>query len=120
MKQWLVAAVAAASIAAQPVNPCAEFDALYAAIRDQRIDRASALARARELLPRIREYYAAHAGTRSPAAWRFPLDGLILSDHRAVGVSFHAESASENSKKSPRVLRVKTWAVFDPEEKSSI
>jgi len=75
MKQWLVAAVAAASIAAQPVNPCAEFDALYAAIRDQRIDRASALARARELLPRIREYYAAHAGTRSPSAWRFPLDG---------------------------------------------
>ena len=57
-------------------NPCAEFDALYARIRDQTIDRAPALERVRSLLPQIRDYFYAHGGRDSPPeAWRFPLAG---------------------------------------------
>jgi murein DD-endopeptidase MepM/ murein hydrolase activator NlpD len=59
-----------------PANPCADFDALYAQIRDQKIDRASALARVRELLPRIRnEFYARGGRDTPPDAERFPVQG---------------------------------------------
>jgi peptidoglycan LD-endopeptidase LytH len=72
----VIAAGVVAFVAAQPTNPCAEFDALYARIRDQRIDRTAALARVRELLPQIRDYYLAHGGrTPSTAAWPFPVQG---------------------------------------------
>jgi len=72
----VLAAAVAAALSAQTPNPCVEFDALYVRIRDQRIDRASALAEVRALLPRIREYYDAHGGAASsPDTWRFPLDG---------------------------------------------
>jgi peptidoglycan LD-endopeptidase LytH len=73
----LVASTAAmAVIAAQAMNPCVDFDALYARIRDQNIDRAPALARVRELLPQIRDDYVAHGGRSSSGeAWRFPLEG---------------------------------------------
>ncbi len=60
---------------AQAANPCVEFDALYARIRDRQIDRADALAQVRALLPRIREYAAQHGIGDAPGAWRFPLDG---------------------------------------------
>lgn len=71
-----VAAASATALVAAPPNPCVEFDALYARIRDQQIDRGAALERVRELLPQIREYYYAHGGSDSPpGAWRFPLDG---------------------------------------------
>jgi hypothetical protein len=73
----LFAAVFTTALAAPPAaNPCLEFDALYARIRDQTIDRAPALARVRELLPQIRAFYYAHGGKDSPAgAGRFPLRG---------------------------------------------
>jgi peptidoglycan LD-endopeptidase LytH len=76
LRRWLGAALIPAIVAALPANPCVEFDALYARIRDQRIDRAAALARVRELVPQIREYYVAHGGhPSSTASWRFPLEG---------------------------------------------
>ncbi len=73
----VAAAVATASLVPPPQasNPCAAFDALYAAIRDSTIDRAAALARVRALVPQIREYYVAHGGTRDTSPSRFPLKG---------------------------------------------
>ena len=73
----LFAAVFTTALVAPPAaNPCLEFDALYARIRDQTIDRASALARVRELLPQIRAFYYAYGGKDTPAdAGRFPLHG---------------------------------------------
>ena len=72
----LFVTVVAAVLGAQAPNPCIPFDALYARIRDQRIDRTDAIAQVRTLLPEIREYYGAHAGNRDAgAAWRFPLVG---------------------------------------------
>ncbi|HZR23101.1 MAG TPA: M23 family metallopeptidase [Vicinamibacterales bacterium] len=69
----MLAALLAVVLAA---NPCAEFDALYATIRDHTIDRAAALARVRELLPQIRDYFYSHGGTDSaPGTMRFPLAG---------------------------------------------
>jgi peptidoglycan LD-endopeptidase LytH len=70
-------AMLAGVVAGQPAaNPCSEFDRLYAAIRDQTIDRASAEARVRALLPQIREYFREHRATPTPAdAWRFPVEG---------------------------------------------
>lgn len=72
----VIAASATVALLAQGSNPCVEFDRLYAQIRDQTIDRASALARVRELLPQIRDYFYAHGGTDSPEqAQRFPVAG---------------------------------------------
>jgi len=68
-----VAAVAVL-LAALASDPCAAFDALYARIRDQRIDRASALGRVLELLPQIRDQFYARGGKDS-AESRFPLEG---------------------------------------------
>lgn len=59
----------------QALNPCIEFDALYARIRDRRIERAEAVAAVRALLPLIRSDYAARRGSAAGDAWRFPLDG---------------------------------------------
>jgi len=69
--RWILLALAVAA------NPCAEFDAVYARIRDQQIDRASALEQVRALLPQLREYYRSHGGdgASKTAARRFPLDG---------------------------------------------
>lgn len=59
-----------------PDNPCVDFDRLYAAIRDLKIDRQLARREVRALLPRIRDYFNSRGGTLTPpAAWRFPLDG---------------------------------------------
>jgi murein DD-endopeptidase MepM/ murein hydrolase activator NlpD len=70
----MVAASATAFALAQAPNPCVEFDALYARIRDQRIDRAAALPQVRARLPQIREYFYAHGGVDTPPdAERFPL-----------------------------------------------
>ena len=70
----LAAAPAARPAADDPCSPCAAFDRLYAEIRDQHIDRASALARTRELLPRIRQEFYSRGGTDT-AAQRFPVQG---------------------------------------------
>ena len=60
----------------QALSPCAAFDFLYAWIRDQKIDRASAQARLRELLPRIRDDFYARGGKDTAAgAERFPIQG---------------------------------------------
>ena len=68
--RWAVVALAIA------VNPCVAFDELYARIRDQRIDRASAIAQVRELLPAVRAYYNGQPGAHDhQTARRFPLDG---------------------------------------------
>jgi murein DD-endopeptidase MepM/ murein hydrolase activator NlpD len=74
----LALAAALSPLHAQPdaVNPCVEFDRLYAEIRDQRVERAAAEPKVRALLPRIREYVRAHRATPTPpGVWRFPLDG---------------------------------------------
>ncbi len=60
---------------AQVANPCVDFDALYARIRDQQIDRAAALSQVRTLLPRLRAYAEAHGAGDASDASRFPLDG---------------------------------------------
>src|SRR2546425_7139160 len=88
----LFAAVFTTALVAPPVaNPCLEFDALYARIRDQTIDRASALARVRELLPQIRAFYYAYGGKDTPAdAGRVPLHGYgsgINCGGKSEGVS---------------------------------
>jgi murein DD-endopeptidase MepM/ murein hydrolase activator NlpD len=71
-----LAALAVAATTLQPPNPCAVFDALYTRIRDQQIDRASALAQVGALLPRIRDDYYARGGVDTPPdAERFPLEG---------------------------------------------
>jgi murein DD-endopeptidase MepM/ murein hydrolase activator NlpD len=76
----LISSVAVAGIGLllqpAPANPCVVFDALYAQIRDQKIDRAAALARVRELLPRIRDDFYARGGKDTPSGGeRFPVDG---------------------------------------------
>ncbi len=64
-----------------PDNPCVDFDRLYAAIRDAKIDRQLARREVRALLPRIRDYFNSRGGTLTPpAAWRFPLDGYTADD----------------------------------------
>jgi murein DD-endopeptidase MepM/ murein hydrolase activator NlpD len=69
-----IALYAAVAAAQAPANPCVEFDRLYAKIRDQQIDHASAQAQVRALVPRVRGYFDAHGGvTTPPDAWRFPL-----------------------------------------------
>jgi murein DD-endopeptidase MepM/ murein hydrolase activator NlpD len=81
MTRWITPLALAAALSplhaqTDAVNPCVEFDRLYAAIRDQRIERAAAEPQVRALLPRIREYFRAHRATPTPPeAWRFPLDG---------------------------------------------
>lgn len=75
MRSLSAAVVAAVSLGPPSPSPCVAFDALYAQIRDGGIDRAVALDRVRELLPQIRDYYAAHAPADPPRPWRFPLDG---------------------------------------------
>ena len=60
----------------QAPNPCVTFDALYARIRDQQIDRAAALPHVRALLPQIREQFYAHGGVDTAVdGERFPLAG---------------------------------------------
>lgn len=72
----LLAASATAFLLAQAPNPCIAFDDLYARIRDQRIDRATALPQVRDLLLQIRDFYYAHGGVDTPAETeRFPLAG---------------------------------------------
>lgn len=72
----LAACVAGDRLRADPSNPCLDFDALYASIRDGAIDREAARARVRTLLPEIRAYYTAHGGTDAPPdTWRFPVAG---------------------------------------------
>ncbi len=61
------------AILLQPPNPCVEFDALYAQIRDRAIDRAMAMAQVRDLLPRIRAYADQHGAGSDER--RFPLEG---------------------------------------------
>jgi len=74
--KWLVSTALVVAAVAQAPNPCLEFDALYARIRDRRIDRTSAVAQVRALLPQVRAYDAAHrAGAAPSTAWRFPLEG---------------------------------------------
>ena len=69
MIRWILFAAAAA-------NPCVDFDALYAKIRDRAIEHAAALGRVRDLLPQIAAYYRAHGGRDASAdTWRFPLEG---------------------------------------------
>jgi len=61
---------------AAPLDPCAEFDALYAQIRDQTITRDAARRRVTALIPEIRGEFYARGGTDSPPeSWRFPLQG---------------------------------------------
>ncbi len=72
MTRWLPIALALL----QASNPCADFDALYARIRDQTIARAEALPRVRALLPELRKHFYEHGGAVTPAAGeRFPLEG---------------------------------------------
>jgi murein DD-endopeptidase MepM/ murein hydrolase activator NlpD len=72
----IVAAGIAALLLFQPRDPCVAFDALYAQIRDQTIDRTSALAQVQTLLPAIRAYYDERRPHGAAAAtWRFPLAG---------------------------------------------
>lgn len=59
-----------------PSRSCSDFDALYAQIRDQKIDRTAALARVRELLPLIRDDFYARGGVDTqPGRERFPVAG---------------------------------------------
>ena len=63
------------------VNPCVEFDRLYAKIRDGQIEHAAAREQIRTLLPLVREYFDARGGTLTPPdAWRFPLEGYGAGD----------------------------------------
>jgi murein DD-endopeptidase MepM/ murein hydrolase activator NlpD len=72
----LVGTVAALHAQPASVNPCVDFDRLYAAIRDGRADRPIARDEIRTLLPRIRDYFDTHGGTVvATDAWRFPLAG---------------------------------------------
>ncbi|HEY6211435.1 MAG TPA: M23 family metallopeptidase [Vicinamibacterales bacterium] len=71
-----VIVVALVLFIAQAADPCAAFDALYARIRDQKIDRATAAAQVRELLPRIRDQFYARGGADTSAGGeRFPVEG---------------------------------------------
>jgi murein DD-endopeptidase MepM/ murein hydrolase activator NlpD len=66
--------VAAALFAS--IDPCVEFDALYAQIRDRTIAPDLARSRVAALIPHIRaEFYARGGNDSSPEAWRFPLQG---------------------------------------------
>lgn len=57
-------------------HPSAQFDALYAQIRDGRVARDAARARVRELLPQIKADFYARGGTDTPTdASRFPVEG---------------------------------------------
>jgi len=59
-----------------PPSPSADFDVLYASIRDRKIDRDSALTRAAGLLPRIKAEFYARGGTdTAEGAERFPVQG---------------------------------------------
>ena len=61
-------------VALAVLTACDAFDALYTQIRDQQIDRASALDRVRELLPRIRDDFYARGGTdTADGGERFPV-----------------------------------------------
>jgi hypothetical protein len=72
----ILAALTVAASALQPADPSAAFDTLYSRIRDQQIDRASALAQVGTLLPRIRDDYYGRGGVDTPPdAERFPLEG---------------------------------------------
>jgi murein DD-endopeptidase MepM/ murein hydrolase activator NlpD len=63
------------SAALVPPDPCAEFDALYAQIRDRTIARDAARSRVAALIPEIRARFYARGGTDSPPeSWRFPLE----------------------------------------------
>ena len=63
-----------------PADPCLEFDRLYVAIRDGRIDRQIARDELRALLPRIRDdFYARGGRDASPDTWRFPLEGYAAN-----------------------------------------
>jgi murein DD-endopeptidase MepM/ murein hydrolase activator NlpD len=64
-----------------PLDPCVEFDRLYAQIRDGHVARAAALPQIRILLPRIRAYFDTHGGRAAPRdTWRFPLEGYGAGD----------------------------------------
>jgi len=59
-----------------PPDPCLEFDALYAQIRDRTIARDAARRRVTALIPEIRgEFYARGGADSPPESWRFPLQG---------------------------------------------
>jgi peptidoglycan LD-endopeptidase LytH len=71
-----IAAVLILSAALVPADPCTEFDALYAQVRDQTIARDAARRRAAALIPSIRDEFYARGGKDSPPeSWRFPLEG---------------------------------------------
>src|SRR5438132_4231008 len=75
-KLRFLAVLAVAMATAAPLDPCAEFDALYAQIRDQTITRDAARRRVTALIPEIRGEFYARGGTDSPPeSWRFPLQG---------------------------------------------
>jgi murein DD-endopeptidase MepM/ murein hydrolase activator NlpD len=60
--------------------PVAQFDALYASIRDGKIARDVARPIVRELLPQIaQDFYARGGKDASKDAWRFPVDGYAAN-----------------------------------------
>ena len=68
-------------------NPCVDFDALYADIRDARITHASARERLQALLPLVRDYFYAHGGKDAPRdAWRFPLQGYRADGRKPISI----------------------------------
>jgi peptidoglycan LD-endopeptidase LytH len=77
----LVVAIAGHDVQPRAVsNSCVEFDRLYTAIRDGKIDRQAARDQIRALLPRIRDDFYAHGGRDvAPDAWRFPLEGYAAN-----------------------------------------
>jgi murein DD-endopeptidase MepM/ murein hydrolase activator NlpD len=76
----VIAALAGVAAGQSATNPCIEFNRLYAAIRDQKIARASAEEQVRALLPQIREYFRGRRATPTPPdAWRFPVEGYDAS-----------------------------------------
>jgi murein DD-endopeptidase MepM/ murein hydrolase activator NlpD len=64
-------------------TPCLQFDELNTLVRDGLIDRDTARARIKELLPALRDYFYANGGTDSPPDdWVFPLEGY---NQRSIG-----------------------------------
>jgi len=69
-----------ASLAQAGESPWAQFDALYADIRDQHISRDAARAKVRELLPQLKHDFYARGGKDTPKdAWRFPVEGYAAN-----------------------------------------
>ena len=88
-------------------GPCVDFDALYAAIRDQKIDRASARAQVRELLPRIRDDFYAHGGKDGTP---HPVDRPTYDRSIHVLTEAVRKSRVGNSEKTDALKRLATFS----------